>query len=203
MLTEIRWHARGGQGTLLAARTLARVAIKEGKYAQGMPEFGAERMGAPVRAYNRISDQKLFMYFAISNPDVVIVLDPTLLSFVNVTEGLPKSGIVLVNTALSPEEIKKKLNLKDGKTATIDATGISIATLRRPMPNTPMLGALLKLLEIRADGLKDKAAVKNTIKMDSLLADVQETFAGKFSPKVVEANITSIKRGYQELKVQI
>lgn len=198
MITEIRWHARGGQGTLLAARTLARVAIKEGKFAQGMPEFGAERMGAPVRAYNRISDQKLFRYFAITNPDVVIVLDPTLLSFINVTEGLLENGIVLINTALAPDEVKKKLVIKNGRICTVDASGISLDTLKRPMPNTPMLGALLRVLEIKSTDTKD---LNNTVKLDSLLADVKETFAGKFSPKVVEANVNAIKRGYDEVKL--
>jgi pyruvate ferredoxin oxidoreductase gamma subunit len=200
MLTEIRWHARGGQGTLLAARTLARVAIKDGKFAQGMPEFGAERMGAPVRAYNRISDQKLFRYFAISNPGIVIVLDPTLLGVINVTEGLPKDGVIVVNTNLTSDEIKPKLGLKEGLVYTIDATGISLATLKRPMPNTPMLGALLKTMEIKSEAGKSNGS-DNNIKLESLLADIQETFTGKFSPKVVDANIAAVKRGYEELKV--
>lgn len=185
-ITEIRWHARGGQGAMLAARTLARIAISEGKYAQGMPEFGPERMGAPIRAYNRVSEGNFSLYCAVVSPGVVIVLDPSLIDVVNVTEGLNKDGIVIVNTNQTPEEIRAKLKLKDGQVHTIDATGISVATLGRPMPNTPMLGAIVK--------------VTNLVTIQGLLDDVKHTFGEKFSPKVVEGNINAIRRGYEEVK---
>jgi len=188
-ITEIRWHARGGQGAMLAARTLARIAIEQGKYAQGMPEFGPERMGAPMRAYNRISADNFSLYCAVVSPDVVIVLDASLMDAVNVTEGLNKGGIIIVNTTQPSEEIRAKLKIKDAKVSlyTLDATGISVATLGRPMPNTPILGAIVK--------------TTNLITLDGLLNDVRHTFGEKFSPKVVEGNINAIKRGYDEVKL--
>ncbi len=185
-VTEIRWHARGGQGTMLAARTLARAAINQGKYAQGMPEFGPERMGAPIRAYNRVSDENFSLYCAVVNPRVVVVLDPTLIGPVDVIDGLTKDGVVIVNTAESPEKMKEKLNIENGKVFTVDATGISIKELGRPMPNTPILGALIKTVPL--------------ITLDALLDDIKHTFSEKFSPKVVEANINAIKKGYNEVK---
>lgn len=186
-VTEIRWHARGGQGAMLAARTLARVAISEGKYAQGMPEFGPERMGAPMRAYNRISDNNFSLYCAVVNPDVVVVLDSSLMETIDVTEGLNKDGIIIVNTNQSPSELRRKLKLNTGKVYTVDATGISVAALGRPMPNTPIMGAIVK-------------ATGGIVKLDGLLDDIKHSFGDKFSPKVVEGNIIAIKRGYDEIK---
>ncbi|MBI4712612.1 MAG: 2-oxoacid:acceptor oxidoreductase family protein [Planctomycetes bacterium] len=192
MMTEIRWHARGGQGALLAVRTLARVAINHGKFAQGMPEFGAERMGAPTRAFNRISDKPLSLYCGITNPDVIIVLDTTLLDAVNVTEGIRKGGTVLINTNRSADEIKQKVNKQIGGNAdariyAVDATGISIKELGRPMPNTPILGALVKI-------------TGGAIKMDDLLSDIKHSFSEKFPPKVVDANLNAIKQGYEQVR---
>jgi pyruvate ferredoxin oxidoreductase gamma subunit len=184
--TEIRWHARGGQGAMLAARTLARVAISEGKYAQGMPEFGPERMGAPMRAYNRISNNKFSLYCAVVNPDVVVVLDPSLISAVDVTEGINKNGIIIVNTNKSPSELRSKLSRWDnGKVYTVDATGISISALGRAMPNTPMMGAIVK--------------TTNLVTLDGLLNDIKHSFGEKFSTKVVEGNLNAIKKGYEQV----
>jgi pyruvate ferredoxin oxidoreductase gamma subunit len=185
-VTEIRWHARGGQGAMLAARTLAKVAIAEGKYAQGMPEFGPERMGAPMRAYNRISKDKFSLYCAVVNPDVVVVLDPSIMETIDVTEGIDKDGIIIINTKQLPSELHGKLKNIANKIYTLDATGISVATLGRPMPNTPIMGAIVKLTGL--------------ITLDGLLDDIKHSFGDKFSPKVVEGNITSIKRGYAEIK---
>jgi pyruvate ferredoxin oxidoreductase gamma subunit len=185
-VTEIRWHARGGQGAMLAARTLASVAISQGKYAQGMPEFGPERMGAPMRAYNRISDGKFSLYCAVVNPDVVVVLDSSLMKTIDVTEGLNKDGIIIVNTKQSPSELRGKLRLNTGKVYTIDATGISVAALGRPMPNTPIMGAIVKTTGV--------------VTLNGLLDDIKHSFGDKFSPKVVEGNIAAIKRGYDEIK---
>lgn len=195
MITEIRWHARGGQGTMLAARMLARVAINQGKYAQGMPEFGPERMGAPMRAYNRISPNKFSLYCAVVNPDIVVVLDDSLIQTVNVTEGLNKGGTVIVNSTKDTSELRQQLKLdtdsergeSNGKVYALDATGISVSTLGRPMPNTPMLGAIAK--------------ISGVISLESLLADIKHTFGEKFSPKVVEANINAIKKGYENIKL--
>lgn len=185
MITEIRWHARGGQGTMLAARMLARVAINEGKYAQGMPEFGPERMGAPMRAYNRISPNKFSLYCAVVNPDVVVVLDDSLIETIDVTEGLNKGGTVIVNSTRDTAELRQQLKLDKGKVYAVDATGISVSALGRPMPNTPMLGAIAK--------------VAGVVSLESLLADVKHTFGEKFPPKVVEANLNAIKKGYEEV----
>jgi len=171
---------------MLAVRTLARAAINQGKFAQGMPEFGAERMGAPIRAYTRISNSKFSLYCAIVNPDIVVILDPSLINMVNVTEGLKKNGKVLINTAQSPDEIRKQFNLNNYQIYTIDATGISVAELGRPMPNTPMLGTLTKVVGM--------------IDLNDLLKDIKHDFSEKFSPKVVEANVKSIKRGFEEVK---
>ncbi len=171
---------------MLAVRTLARAAINQGKFAQGMPEFGAERMGAPIRAYTRISNSKFSLYCSIVNPDVIIILEPSLIEIVNVTEGLKPNGIILINTDRSPDEVKKQFNFNNYQVYTIDATGISVTELGRPMPNTPMLGALTKVVGM--------------LNLNGLLNDIKHDFSEKFPPKVVEANVKSIKRGFEEVK---
>ncbi|MEK7448434.1 MAG: 2-oxoacid:acceptor oxidoreductase family protein [Planctomycetota bacterium] len=185
-ITEIRWHSRGGQGAMLAVRTLARAAINHGKYAQGMPEFGPERSGAPIRAYNRIADQKFSLYCAVVNPNVVIVLDPTLIETVNVADGLTKDGVVIVNTNQPAASVREKLKLANGQVYTLDATGISVALIGKPMPNTPILGALVKITGL--------------LSLNELLDDIKQAFGEKFSPQVVEANLNAIKKGYEEVK---
>jgi pyruvate ferredoxin oxidoreductase gamma subunit len=185
-ITEIRWHARGGQGAMLAARTLARIAITEGKYAQGMPEFGPERMGAPIRAYNRVGKENFSLYCSVVNPDVVVVLEDSLMDTVNVTEGLNKDGIIIVNTNKTPAEVRAKLKLDGHKIYTVDASAISIAALGRAIPNTPILGAIVK--------------TTNVVSLDGLLADIKHSFGEKFSAKVVEGNLNSIKKGFEEVK---
>jgi pyruvate ferredoxin oxidoreductase gamma subunit len=185
-LVEIRWHARGGQGVMVAARTLARAAIREGKYAQGLPEFGPERAGAPVRAYNRISDEPLYLYCAVVNPDFVLVLDPTLLGIVDVTEGMRKGGFLIVNTSVVGEKVLH-IPREDIKFFRVDASSISRKVFGRNLPNTVMLGALIKVTEV--------------IKLQSLLEDVEKVFSEKFPKGVVEANLEAIKRGYEEVKI--
>jgi pyruvate ferredoxin oxidoreductase gamma subunit len=184
-MIEIRWHGRGGQGAMVAARTLASAAINAGKYAQGMPEFGPERMGAPIRAYNRISEEPLYLYCAVVNPDVVLVLDVGLLSSIDVTEGIAKDGCVILNSALPPNELRPLLKTKT-RIYTIDASGISTEILGRNLPNTVMLGALIN--------------VAKSIPLEVLLRDVRETFSEKFPEKVVNANIIALKRGFEEVK---
>ena len=130
-MVEIRWHARGGQGSKTAATLVAAVALEEGKYSQGFPDYGPEREGAPVRAYTRISEEPIRVHSAIYHPDIVVVLDPTLLDVVDVTEGLEEDGIVIINTPDSPAELKQKLGLKNGKVHTVDATKISIDEIGR------------------------------------------------------------------------
>ncbi len=186
-LTEIRWHGRGGQGSKTASILLGKVAAKTGKNIQAFPEYGPERMGAPVLAYNRISDQPIKVHCQVTKPSIVAVLDPTLLEVVDVTEGVPDDGKIIVNTEISAAELKEKLKFK-GKVYTVDAYGISTKEIGAPFPNTPMLGALIK-----ATGLLD---------FDSFLEQVEEEFKKKFAhkPEVIEGNMNSIKGAYQEVK---
>ena len=144
-LLEIRWHGRGGQGAKTAAAMVAEVAIDAGKYAQAAPEYGAEREGAPIRAYTRISDRPIRVHDAIYYPDIVMVLDDTLLVSQSVGSGLSEDGILMVNTSKSPAEVRKLLGLKGGKVYTIDATTIALEEIKRPIPNTVMTGALCKV----------------------------------------------------------
>ena len=136
-ITEIRWHARAGQGAVTAAKVLAEATMAEGGYVQAFPEYGPERMGAPLRAYNRISDAPLTMHCQVTNPNVVIVVDSSLMDALDVTEGTPEDAVFLVNTTHTPEQVAKKINRPVNKVFTVDATQISIDCLGRPIPNTP------------------------------------------------------------------
>ncbi|MBW1679018.1 MAG: 2-oxoacid:acceptor oxidoreductase family protein [Deltaproteobacteria bacterium] len=186
-LMEVRWHSRGGQGAMLAVRTIARTVIRDGRYAQGLPEFGAERMGAPIRCYNRISNEPFSLYCGIVNPDVVVVLDPSVMKVINVTEGLKDGGSIIINIDLPPKAIRDKLGISlEKKTYVIDAVKISMETLGRPMPNTPIMGALIK--------------VSPFLTLECLLKDVEREFTKRFSQKVVAANLAAIKRGYEEVQ---
>ena len=140
---EIRWHGRGGQGAKTAALLLADVAFQTGKYVQGFPEYGPERMGAPITAFNRISDENIRVHSNIYDPDYVAVVDETLLHTVDVTDGLKKEGAIIVNTAKSPEEILPQLNGYEGRVVTVDARKISEETLGKYFPNSPMLAAVV------------------------------------------------------------
>ncbi len=185
-LIEIRWHGRGGQGAKTAALLLAEAAVEEGKYGQGFPDYGPERMGAPIRSFNRISGKPIYLHCHVSEPDMVVVLDDSLLDTVDVTDGLDEDGVLLVNSTKSPSEIREKTKLKGGKLYTIDATGISMDELGRPIPNTPMIGALLKATDL--------------LDIELLLSGVRHKFSGKFSDKIVQGNIRAIKRAYEEVK---
>jgi len=185
---EIRWHGRGGQGAKTAALLFGDAAVSTGKYIQAFPEYGPERMGAPVASFNRISSKPIRVHSGITNPDVVIVLDVSLIEQVNVLEGLePEKGILIVNTSETPEEIKKKLNF-NGKVYTVDATKISIETIGRDIPNTPMMGALVK--------------VTGLIDINELLQDTRKKLEVKFrhKPEVIEGNLKAIERAYNEVK---
>ena len=140
-LIEIRWHGRGGQGAKTASLLLADAAFNTGKYIQGFPEYGPERMGAPITAYNRISDKPITIHSNIYEPDYVVVVDDTLLESVPVTAGLKKEGAIVINTTKSPEYLKEKLNGYDGNIYTIDARKVSEETLGKYFPNTPMQGS--------------------------------------------------------------
>jgi len=185
-LTEIRWHARGGQGAKTAATFLAEAAIKEGKFSQGFPDYGPERMGAPMRGFTRISDKPVRLHCAIEEPDVVIVLDDTLLDTVDVCVGLSEDGTILINTDKDSETIRKKIKWTGKKLYLVDATKIALDELGRPIPNTPMLGALVK--------------AAGTISLEILLDDIEKKFAKKFKKQVVEGNLKAIERAHKEVK---
>ena len=186
-MTEIRWHGRGGQGAKTAATLTAMVAVEEGKYSQGFPEYGPERMGAPVTGYTRISDREITVHCGIDEPDVVVVLDATLLETVPVCEGIQPGGVVIVNTPLSPAEIREELSdADDAKVFTVDATKIALDEIGRPIPNTPMMGALVK--------------TTGALSMDILKKDLKKKFGKKFPEKVVEGNLRAVTRAYEEVK---
>jgi pyruvate ferredoxin oxidoreductase gamma subunit len=150
-LVEIRWHSRAGQGAKTAAGTLAEAAIESGKYAQAFPEYGPERMGAPMQAFNRISESEITVHCNVQHPSIVIILDPSLITATNVyvTGGVPEDGIYVVNTQQSPEHMRKMLGVgAKAKVYTVDATQISIDTIGRPMPNTPLIGALISVTKL-------------------------------------------------------
>lgn len=184
-MVEIRWHARGGQGAKTASDFLADAAIDAGKYSQGFPDYGPERMGAPIRAYNRISDKEVRVTCAVDRPDVVLVLDASLLNVADVDAGASEATKYIVNTPKSPEEIKAQIGLENGNVYTVNATQISIDEIGRPIPNTPMIGAL-----VRVTGL---------VSIDIVFDEVIAKFSKKFSEKIVQGNINSIKRAYEEV----
>jgi pyruvate ferredoxin oxidoreductase gamma subunit len=182
-LVEIRWHGRGGQGAVTSAELLAKAAISEGKFAQAFPAFGPERRGAPVVAFNRISGQKPIRVRAgIEAPNIVVVLDATVLSVVNVTEGLKDGGVVVVNSKKTAAELKTDFN-GNWRLAVIDATRIARETLGVPIVNTTMLGALIK-----ASGV---------VKAESLVEPLQERFG-----RIAERNVNAMKRAVEETVVE-
>lgn len=187
-IVEIRWHGRGGQGAKTAALLLADVAFKTGKYVQGFPEYGPERMGAPITAYNRISSNEIRVHSNIYEPDFVVVVDEGLLDVVNVTDGLNPNGGIVVNTRKTPAEISDKLNGYEGRVYTIDARKVSRACLGKYFPNTPMLAAIVK--------------VSGVMEWETFLAEMQASFEHKFSskPEVIEGNMNALKMAYEEVK---
>ena len=187
-LIEIRWHGRGGQGAKTASLLLADAAFNTGKYIQGFPEYGPERMGAPITAYNRISDNPITIHSNIYEPDYVVVVDDTLLATVPVTAGLKEDGAIVINTTKSTEELKKLLKGYNGAIYTIDARKISQEALGRYFPNTPMLAAIVKVTGIMTD--------------EELLADMQNSFKHKFAkkPEVIEGNMKALELSLKEVK---
>jgi len=180
-MLEIRWHGRGGQGAVTSVEMLALTAIGEGKFAQGFPSFGPERRGAPVAAFTRIDDKRIKVRSGIYTPDVVVVLDPSLVSIVNVTEGLKPDGTLIVNTVQSPGEIKQELGFQ-GTVATVDASKIAREELGVPITNTTMLGALIKVLKV--------------VELESVRSPLEHRF-GRIAPK----NLAALKRAYQEVTI--
>jgi pyruvate ferredoxin oxidoreductase gamma subunit len=187
-LTEIRWHGRAGQGLVTAGELLAEAALADAKYFQAFPDYGPERMGAPIKSYTRISDEPIDVHYQILTPEVVIVVNPNLLGVVDVTEGLVENGVVIVNTSESPQQIRKRLGLEGSKVRvfTVDATGIAMERLKRDIPATLMIGAI-----IRATGLVD---------MDNAVHVVEEKLGAKLRGEVVEANVKALRQAYEDVK---
>ena len=190
-LIEIRWHGRGGQGAKTASLLLADAAFNTGKYIQGFPEYGAERMGAPITAYNRICTMPIRIHCNIYNPDYVVVVDDTLLHSVDVTAGLKESGAIIINTTKDGETLKKLLKGYKGHIYTIDARTVSIEALGKYFPNTPMLAAVVKVTGI--------------IPENDFLNDMEGSFKHKFAkkPEVIEGNMKALEIALQKvIKVQ-
>lgn len=187
-LLEIRWHGRGGQGAKTAALLLADVAFKIGKHVQGFPEYGPERMGAPITAYDRISDQEIRVHSNIYEPNYVAVVDETLLHTVDVTRGIKKGGAVLINTERSSEELMPELNGYEGRIYTINAREICDRTLGQYFPNTPMLAAIVKITGI--------------MEPDQFLEEMKKSLQHKFAkkPEVLEGNMKALKMALEEVK---
>lgn len=186
-LTEIRWHGRAGQGLVTAAKLLGETALGTGQYFQAFPDYGPERMGAPIRAFTRLSPLPIHVHSQVHRPDVVLVLDPTLLGLIDVTEGLVEGGCLLVNTDRPAEEVRHRLGLagSDVRVFTVDATSIALDTLKRDITNTPMLGAFA-----RATGL---------FPLETIIQDVRASFSKKLRPEIVEANVEAVRRAYDQV----
>ena len=190
-MIEIRWHGRGGQGAKTASLLLADAAFNTGKYIQGFPEYGPERMGAPITAYNRISDKPITIHSNIYEPDYVVVVDDTLLESVPVTAGLKTSGAIVINTTKSADYLKKALKGYEGGIYTIDARKVSMETLGMYFPNTPMLAAIVKVSKIMTD--------------EDFINDMRGSFKHKFAkkPEVIDGNMKAIEMALNEVnKIQ-
>lgn len=187
-LIEIRWHGRGGQGAKTASLLLADAAFNTGKYIQGFPEYGPERMGAPITAFDRISTKPIRVHSNIYNPDYVVVVDDTLLHSVPVTDGLKEDGAIVINTTKSLEELKPLLHDYKGHIYTIDARKVSMEALGKYFPNTPMLAAIVDVCDI--------------MPIDQFISDMEESFKHKFAkkPEVIDGNMKALKLAIQEIK---
>lgn len=186
-MLEIRWHGRGGQGTVTAAKVFADACLSGGRYVQAFPEYGPERSGAPLRAYNRVSTGPLRMHCPVLNPGIVAVVDATLLDGIDVAEGACDNAIIIVNSSKAPDVMREKLKAKAmQKVFAIDATRIAIDCIGRPMPNSSMVGAL--------------ARVSGVVSLEQILEDVEKSFGKKFSRKIIDGNLEAVRRGYGEVR---
>ncbi|MCK5476256.1 MAG: 2-oxoacid:acceptor oxidoreductase family protein, partial [Candidatus Pacebacteria bacterium] len=179
---QIRIHSRGGQGAKTAAQIIAEASIEEGEFAQAFSEYGPERSGAPMKTFLRISKKPINLYSDVRTPDMVVVLDPSLLLNVDVTEGLADGGIVIVNTCKDIESLKKELSKKDCKIYTIDAKGIAMRIIGRDLPNTAIMGSIIKLVPL--------------IPYEHAIEETREKFEKKLSEEMVEKNVEALKEGY-------
>ncbi len=188
---EIRWHGRGGQGAKTAALLLADVCFKTGAYVQGFPEYGPERMGAPITAFNRISDREIRVHSNIYTPDLVVVVDETLLHSVDVTSGLKEDGAIIINTDKTPDEIRPLLNGFLGRVYTVDARKISVDALGKYFPNSPMLAAAV--------------AVSNVMEKDDFIREMRTSYEHKFAkkPEVIDGNMKALTDTFEALESQL
>jgi pyruvate ferredoxin oxidoreductase gamma subunit len=184
-ILEIRIHGRGGQGAKTASQFIVEAALDQGKYIKAFPEYGPERRGAPIVAYAKISDKPIYSYAPVTKPDIVMVIDDTLIGFVDVTEGLKSSGILIVNTDMPLAKIKQKIKFK-GKIHIVDATKISIDLVGKNLPNIPMLGALVK--------------ITNVVSMDSLKNKINEKFLKKIGDEKTKKTVETLIKGYESVK---
>jgi pyruvate ferredoxin oxidoreductase gamma subunit len=187
-LTEIRWHGRAGQGIVTAGELLAEAAMKDEKYFQAFPDYGPERMGAPIKAYTRISDEPIDVHYQILSPEVVVVVNPNVLGAVDVTDGLAEGGVLIVNTKESPAKIRGRLGLKASraKVFTVDATGIAMEALKRDIPATLMIGAIIRATEM--------------VNLENAVDVVREKLGEKLRGEIVEANVTALRRAYDNVQ---
>ena len=184
---QIRIHSRGGQGAKTAAQIIAEASIEEGCFAQAFSEYGPERSGAPMKTFLRISKKPINLYSDVRTPDMVVVLDPSLLLNVDVTEGLADGGIVILNTCEDVESLKKKLSKKNCKVYTVDAKGIAMRIIGRDLPNTAIMGAIIKLVPL--------------IPYEHAIEETREKFEKKLSEDLVEKNVEALKEGYRSVEV--
>ncbi|MFW5852959.1 MAG: 2-oxoacid:acceptor oxidoreductase family protein [Nanoarchaeota archaeon] len=182
---SIRFHGRGGQGAKTASAILAEAALHKGKFIQSFPEYGAERMGAPVKAFTRISDKPIRIHYGVKHPDLVVVVDFSLVNKINVTEGLTEQGKLLVNTPESPEKVKE-ITKFNGEIHTIDASKIAVEEYRKNVPNTPLIGAIVKLT-----GIVDIEDVKKELEIK---------MKTKLGEDIFNKNISALERAYNEVK---
>ncbi len=189
-MVEIRWHARGGQGAKTAAMFLAEAVLKKGMFGQGFPEYGPERRGAPMRGFTRISEKPIRRHCMIENPGVVIILDPTLMDSpaAGCNAGTGAGTVFVVNTTESIAKTKEKLGIEGAVVHTVDATGIALETIGRPIPNMPMIGALL--------------AVNDLLTIEELKDALVEQLGAKFSQAVIDGNLAAVERANKELVSQ-
>jgi pyruvate ferredoxin oxidoreductase gamma subunit len=185
-MLEIRWHGRGGQGVVTAGKVLADTALDAGLYFQAFPDYGPERMGAPIRAFTRLSAEPIDVHSQIDEPNVVIVLDPTVMISANAAEGLSDEGVLIVNTSDTPKQVREKLGLTTGRVLTVDASAIALQHLGREITNTPMLGAL--------------AQATGIFSLEELAEQIRHKFERKFGEEVVEANIAALEQAADELR---
>lgn len=185
-MLEIRWHARAGQGAVTAAKVFAEAAMEEGQYIQAMPEYGPERSGAPIRAYNRISAEPIRLHCQVTTPNVVVVVDPTLVGTEDLLAGTEATATLLINTPRSAWEVREELQVSGCTIRTLDATRIAVEEMGKNFPNTPLVGAL--------------ARVTGAISVEGVKAQVRRELGKKVAPEVLASNLRAVERGYREVR---